>query len=200
MPMWQPGLGDDPGLSAAGAIRAEELSRVLGDVDVVQGLDAILVAPEPRVPGDGRAAGAAPEPAGAGGGHRRALTRVAKRHPQGLQGRDRAGGCRARRDSRRSSREFQGSKKVPATGGRRVRQSLHRQHSLVRQGEDAAPSLRRAVRARAPGVASRPASKRIGRQVAVGRQRRVGQAPGPAARRDVRVTPLEQRPRELLRR
>lgn len=39
------GLGDDPGLSASGAIRAEELSRVLGDVDVVQGLDAILVAP-----------------------------------------------------------------------------------------------------------------------------------------------------------
>jgi broad specificity phosphatase PhoE len=41
-----PGLDDDPALSATGAIRAEELSRVLGDVDVVQGLDAILVAPE----------------------------------------------------------------------------------------------------------------------------------------------------------
>jgi len=41
-----PTLGDEPGLSATGAIRAEELSRVLGDVDVVQGLDAILVAPE----------------------------------------------------------------------------------------------------------------------------------------------------------
>lgn len=39
-------LGDEPGLSAAGAVRAEELSRVLGDVDVVQGLDAILVAPD----------------------------------------------------------------------------------------------------------------------------------------------------------
>lgn len=39
------GLGDEPGLSATGALRAEELSRVLGDVDVVQGLDAILVAP-----------------------------------------------------------------------------------------------------------------------------------------------------------
>lgn len=39
------GLGADPGLSASGAIRAEELSRVLGDVDVIQGLDAILVAP-----------------------------------------------------------------------------------------------------------------------------------------------------------
>lgn len=38
------GIGEDPGLSATGAIRAEELSRVLGDVDVVQGLDAILVA------------------------------------------------------------------------------------------------------------------------------------------------------------
>jgi broad specificity phosphatase PhoE len=36
-------LGDDPGLSPLGAIRAEELSRVLVDVDVVQGLDAILV-------------------------------------------------------------------------------------------------------------------------------------------------------------
>jgi broad specificity phosphatase PhoE len=41
-----PGLGGDPGLSAPGSIRAEELSRVLGDVDVVQGLDAILVAPD----------------------------------------------------------------------------------------------------------------------------------------------------------
>lgn len=41
-----PALGGDPGLSAAGSIRAEELSRVLGDVDVVQGLDAILVGPE----------------------------------------------------------------------------------------------------------------------------------------------------------
>lgn len=39
-------LGDEPGLSPAGAVRAEELSRVLGDVDVVQGLDAILVAPD----------------------------------------------------------------------------------------------------------------------------------------------------------
>ena len=36
--------GEDPGLSPGGAIRAEELSRVLGDADVVQGLDAILVA------------------------------------------------------------------------------------------------------------------------------------------------------------
>ncbi len=41
-----PGLGGEPGLSASGAIRAEELSRVLGEVDVVQGLDAILVAPD----------------------------------------------------------------------------------------------------------------------------------------------------------
>lgn len=39
-----PGIGSDSGLSATGAIRAEELSRVLGDVDVVQGPDAILVA------------------------------------------------------------------------------------------------------------------------------------------------------------
>lgn len=37
------GLGEDAGLSPVGAIRAEELSRVLGDVDVIQGLDAILV-------------------------------------------------------------------------------------------------------------------------------------------------------------
>ncbi|MDP2326447.1 MAG: hypothetical protein Q8N51_20820 [Gammaproteobacteria bacterium] len=36
-------LGDDLGLSPVGAIRAEELSRVLADVDVVQGPDAILV-------------------------------------------------------------------------------------------------------------------------------------------------------------
>ncbi|MEO8224397.1 MAG: histidine phosphatase family protein [Gammaproteobacteria bacterium] len=35
--------GDDVGLSPLGAIRAEELSRVLGDIDVVDGLDAILV-------------------------------------------------------------------------------------------------------------------------------------------------------------
>ena len=39
----EPGLGADLGLSAQGAIRAEELSRVLADVDVVQGIDAILV-------------------------------------------------------------------------------------------------------------------------------------------------------------
>lgn len=39
------GLGADPDLSASGKIRAEELSRVLGDADVIQGLDAILVAP-----------------------------------------------------------------------------------------------------------------------------------------------------------
>ncbi|MEQ1801667.1 MAG: hypothetical protein ABL989_07085 [Gammaproteobacteria bacterium] len=37
------GLGDDVGLSPVGAMRAEELSRVLADVDVVQGLNAILV-------------------------------------------------------------------------------------------------------------------------------------------------------------
>ncbi len=35
--------GDDVGLSPLGAIRAEELSRALGDIDVVDGLDAILV-------------------------------------------------------------------------------------------------------------------------------------------------------------
>ena len=40
------GLGGEMGLSATGAIRAEELARMLGDVDVVQGLDAILVAPD----------------------------------------------------------------------------------------------------------------------------------------------------------
>lgn len=39
------GVAEDPGLSPSGAIRAEELSRVLKDVDVVQGLDAILVGP-----------------------------------------------------------------------------------------------------------------------------------------------------------
>jgi broad specificity phosphatase PhoE len=38
-----PGAGDDAALSPQGALRAEELSRVLADVDVVQGLDAILV-------------------------------------------------------------------------------------------------------------------------------------------------------------
>jgi broad specificity phosphatase PhoE len=39
-----PGL-ENPGLSPAGWVRAEELSRVLGDVDVVQGLDAIFATP-----------------------------------------------------------------------------------------------------------------------------------------------------------
>lgn len=34
--------GDNPGLSAAGQARAEELARVLGDVDVVAGVDAIF--------------------------------------------------------------------------------------------------------------------------------------------------------------
>lgn len=50
-----PGLGEDPGLSSLGALRAEELSRVLVDVDVVQGPDAILV-------GGGRASRETAEP------------------------------------------------------------------------------------------------------------------------------------------
>lgn len=37
----QPGDSANPGLSAAGQRRAEELVRVLGDVDVVAGVDAI---------------------------------------------------------------------------------------------------------------------------------------------------------------
>lgn len=41
-----PGLGDELGLSAPGAIRAQELSRTLGNTDVVQGVDAILAAPD----------------------------------------------------------------------------------------------------------------------------------------------------------
>jgi len=49
------GLGDDLGLSPVGQVRAEELSRVLADVDVVQGLDAILV-------GSGRASRETAEP------------------------------------------------------------------------------------------------------------------------------------------
>lgn len=49
------GLGDDLGLSPLGAVRAEELSRVLADVDVVQGVDAILV-------GSGRASRETAEP------------------------------------------------------------------------------------------------------------------------------------------
>lgn len=36
------GMGTDPSLSPQGALRAEELSRVLGDADVVQGVDAIF--------------------------------------------------------------------------------------------------------------------------------------------------------------
>lgn len=39
----QPGDSGDQPLSPAGAMRSQELSRVLGDIDVVQGLDAILV-------------------------------------------------------------------------------------------------------------------------------------------------------------
>jgi hypothetical protein len=38
------GMGENPGLSPMGALRAEELSRVLGDADVVQGVDAIIAA------------------------------------------------------------------------------------------------------------------------------------------------------------
>ena len=34
--------GDNPGLSPEGQVRAEELSRVLGDIDVVAGVDAIF--------------------------------------------------------------------------------------------------------------------------------------------------------------
>jgi broad specificity phosphatase PhoE len=38
-------VGNDPALSAAGERRARELARVLGDVDVIAGVDAIFVAP-----------------------------------------------------------------------------------------------------------------------------------------------------------
>jgi phosphohistidine phosphatase SixA len=38
----------DPGLSPRGQLRAQELARVLGDVDVVAGIDAIFVAPTRR--------------------------------------------------------------------------------------------------------------------------------------------------------
>lgn len=37
-----PGMGENPGLSPAGWIRAEELSRMLGDADVVAGVDAVF--------------------------------------------------------------------------------------------------------------------------------------------------------------
>lgn len=37
-----PGMDETHGLSPAGALRAEELARVLGDADVVQGVDAIF--------------------------------------------------------------------------------------------------------------------------------------------------------------
>jgi len=40
--------GDDPGLSPHGQIRARELARLLGDVDVVAGIDVIYVAPNRR--------------------------------------------------------------------------------------------------------------------------------------------------------
>ena len=50
-----PGLGDDLGLSAVGAIRAEELSRVLAEADVIEGPDAILT-------GGGRASRETVEP------------------------------------------------------------------------------------------------------------------------------------------
>lgn len=48
-------MGDDPRLSPQGALRAEELSRVLGDADVIQGVDAIFAA-------DSAAASATAEP------------------------------------------------------------------------------------------------------------------------------------------
>lgn len=38
-------VDESAGLSPAGALRAEELARVLGDVDVVQGVDAIFSSP-----------------------------------------------------------------------------------------------------------------------------------------------------------
>jgi len=38
----EPAEGDNPGLSAAGKARAAELARVLGDIDVVAGVDAIF--------------------------------------------------------------------------------------------------------------------------------------------------------------
>lgn len=39
------GTGSNPGLSPAGWVRAEELSRVLGDIDVVAGVDAVFATP-----------------------------------------------------------------------------------------------------------------------------------------------------------
>jgi hypothetical protein len=39
---------DEPSLNAAGLTRALELERVLGDVDVVAGIDAIFIAPNKR--------------------------------------------------------------------------------------------------------------------------------------------------------
>ena len=39
---------DDPGLSPHGQVRARELARVLGDVDVIAGIDVIFVAPNRR--------------------------------------------------------------------------------------------------------------------------------------------------------
>jgi phosphohistidine phosphatase SixA len=38
-------VDENTGLSPSGALRAEELARVLGDVDVVQGVDAIFSSP-----------------------------------------------------------------------------------------------------------------------------------------------------------
>jgi hypothetical protein len=40
--------GSDPGLSPQGQQRATELARVLGDVDVIAGVDAIFIAPNRR--------------------------------------------------------------------------------------------------------------------------------------------------------
>lgn len=41
----EPGIAENPGLSAAGWTRARELARVLGDVDVIAGVDAIFATP-----------------------------------------------------------------------------------------------------------------------------------------------------------
>ena len=40
--------GSDPGLSPAGQRRAEDLARILRDVDVIAGVDAVFVAPNKR--------------------------------------------------------------------------------------------------------------------------------------------------------
>ena len=86
---------------------------------------------------------------------------------------------------------FQGSKKVPELAADEY-DNLYIV-SIPWYGKVKTLRLRYGARYLPPPATA----ERVGRQVAVRRQGRIGQAPVPAAGRDVRVAPFKERPHEL---